>query len=64
MPLETLQFEDFELDRSACELRRDGNVVHLERIPFDLLNLLVERHGELVTRQEILEQIWGKNVYV
>ncbi|MGA7224819.1 MAG: tetratricopeptide repeat protein [Candidatus Acidiferrales bacterium] len=38
--------------------------MHLERIPFDLLNLLVERRGELVTRKEILEQIWGKDVFV
>jgi TolB-like protein/DNA-binding winged helix-turn-helix (wHTH) protein len=64
MPLETVHFEDFELDRSAYELRRGGSIVHLERIPFDLLNLLVERHGQMVTRQEILEQIWGKDVYV
>ena len=64
MPIETLHFEDFELDRSAYELRRGGSIVHLERIPFDLLNLLVERRGELVTRQEILEQIWGKDVFV
>jgi TolB-like protein/DNA-binding winged helix-turn-helix (wHTH) protein/Flp pilus assembly protein TadD len=64
MPLETIHFEDFELDRRACELRCDGSVVHLERIPFDLLNLLVERRGELVTRKEILEQIWGKDVFV
>ena len=64
MPLETVHFEDFELDRSAYELRRGGSIVHLERIPFDLLNLLVERHGQMVTRQEILEHIWGKDVYV
>src|ERR1700736_5239980 len=64
MPIETLHFEDFELDRSAHELRRGGSIVHLERIPFDLLDPLVERHGELVTRQEILEQIWGKDVFV
>ena len=64
MPIETLHFEDFEFDRSTYELRRGGSIVHLERIPFDLLNLLVERRGELVTRQEILEQIWGKDVYV
>jgi TolB-like protein/DNA-binding winged helix-turn-helix (wHTH) protein/Tfp pilus assembly protein PilF len=64
MPVETIHFEDFELDRRACELRCGGSTVHLERIPFDLLNLLVERRGELVTRKEILEQIWGKDVFV
>jgi TolB-like protein/DNA-binding winged helix-turn-helix (wHTH) protein/Tfp pilus assembly protein PilF len=64
MPVETVHFEDFELDRRAYELRRGGSIVHLERIPFDLLNLLVERRGELVTRKEILEQIWGKDIFV
>jgi len=64
MPVQTVHFEDFELDRGAYELRRGGSIVHLERIPFELLNLLVERRGELVTRREILEQIWGKDVYL
>ncbi|HWO39849.1 MAG TPA: winged helix-turn-helix domain-containing protein, partial [Candidatus Acidoferrum sp.] len=64
MSVETIHFEDFELDRRAHELRCGGSIVHLERIPFDLLNLLVERRGELVTRKEILEQIWGKDVFV
>ena len=64
MSVETIHFEDFELDRRAYELRCGGSIVHLERIPFELLNLLVERRGELVTRKEILEQIWGKDVFV
>ena len=64
MSVETIHFEDFELDRRAHELRCGGSIVHLERIPFELLNLLVERRGELVTRKEILEQIWGKDVFV
>jgi len=64
MPAERFEFEDFELDRSAYELRHAGSVVHLERIPLDLLFLLVERRGQLVTRQEIFEHIWGKGVFV
>src|SRR5260370_20602587 len=64
MPAERFEFEDFELDRSAYELRHAGSVVHLERIPLDLLFLLVERRGQLVTRQEIFERIWGKGVFV
>jgi class 3 adenylate cyclase len=57
------QFDDFELDGAAFELRRAGRVLHLERIPMELLLLLVERWGELVTRDEILERIWGKEVF-
>jgi TolB-like protein/DNA-binding winged helix-turn-helix (wHTH) protein/Tfp pilus assembly protein PilF len=64
MPAERFEFEDFELDRSGYELRRAGTVVHLERIPLDLLFLLIERRGQLVTRQEIFEHIWGKGVFV
>lgn len=61
---EYLRFGEFELDRSAFELRRAGRSVHLERIPFELLCLLVQRGGQLVTREEILESIWGKDVYL
>ena len=50
-------FADFAIDRSACELRRDGAVVHLQRIPMELLFLLVERRGQLVTREEIRESL-------
>ena len=59
-----LRFEDFELDRGAFALRRSGRFVRLERIPLELLFLLVERRGLLVTREEILERIWGKNVFL
>jgi len=58
------QFEDFVFDRNAHELRRAGLVVPLQRIPFELLGLLVERRGKVVTRDEIIERVWGKGVFV
>ena len=58
------QFEDFVLNRGACELRRGDVVVPLQRIPLELLCLLVERRGQLVTREQILERVWGKGVFV
>jgi TolB-like protein/DNA-binding winged helix-turn-helix (wHTH) protein len=64
MLADTFRFHDFELDRGAFELRRAGRVVRLERIPLELLFLLVERPGQLVTRDEILESIWGKDVFL
>ena len=54
----------FELDRAAFELRRAGRVVRLERIPLELLLYLAERPGQLVSRDEILERIWSKGVFV
>ncbi len=64
MPSDRFQFEDFVLDTSTFELRRDGVVVPLQRIPLELLCLLVERRGQLVTREEILQRVWGKGVFV
>ena len=56
--------EDFALDQRAYELRRAGRVLKLERIPMELLILLVEGRGQLVTRDEIIERIWGKDVFL
>jgi class 3 adenylate cyclase/tetratricopeptide (TPR) repeat protein len=64
VPEELVVFEDFVFDRSTYELRRSGTVVSLQRIPFELLSLLIERRGKLVTREEILERVWGKGVFV
>ncbi len=64
MSREGLNFGDFELDPPAYQLRREGKPVKLERIPMDLLLLLVNRRGELVTRAEIIETLWGKGVFL
>src|ERR1700722_1235853 len=64
MPETLFQFDDFVLDRGAYELRRGTGRVPLERIPLELLCLLVERRGQLVTREEILDRVWGKGVFV
>jgi TolB-like protein/DNA-binding winged helix-turn-helix (wHTH) protein/Flp pilus assembly protein TadD len=58
------RFGAFELDVAAYELRRDGRPVRLERQPMDLLIMLVERRGLLVTRADIIERLWGKDVFV
>jgi len=60
----TFKFGDLELDVSAYELRRQGRRVKLERIPMDLLILLVERRGDLVSREEIVERLWGKESFL
>ena len=57
-----IHFADLELDLRRYELRREGRVLKLERIPMDLLVFLVQERGRLVTREEIVERIWGKDV--
>jgi len=54
--------EDATLDARAYELRRAGRIVRLERIPMELLLFLAEQRGRLVTREEIVERIWGKGI--
>jgi TolB-like protein/DNA-binding winged helix-turn-helix (wHTH) protein/Tfp pilus assembly protein PilF len=61
---ETLRFRDFELDVEAYQLRRQGRPIRLERQPMELLILLIERRGRLVSRAEIAERLWGKEVFV
>jgi DNA-binding winged helix-turn-helix (wHTH) protein len=52
-----IQFvNDFELNLRAYELRRHGRPVKLERLPMDVLILLIDRPGELVTRDQNLFQ--------
>ena len=65
MPASVLKFgEGFELDRIAYELRRAGRPQKLERIPMEILLLFVDRRGQLVTREEIIERVWGKGVFL
>src|SRR5688572_20358708 len=53
------KFADFELDSGAFELRHRGEPVRLEQNPFELLVLLVENRGQLVTREQIASKLWG-----
>lgn len=61
---ETVRFQDFVLNVAAYELRRDGRRVRLERQPMELLILLVARRGQLVPRSEIVDTLWGQEVFV
>ena len=56
--------DDFELDVRVGELRRSGRPLKLERIPTELLLLFIEHRGQLVTRDEIIQRIWGKDVFL
>jgi DNA-binding winged helix-turn-helix (wHTH) protein len=54
----TFRFGNFELDLRARELRKDGLRLKLDAKPFRVLELLVERAGELVTRKDLRERLW------
>ena len=58
------EFADFRLDCDRFELRRAGRSLKLERKPMELLILLAARDGHLVTRDEIAERLWDREVFV
>src|SRR6202042_1628289 len=63
------RFAEFQLDCASFELLRRGRTqkserISLERIPMELLILLLERPGSVVTRQEIVDRLWGSEVFV
>ncbi len=64
MSADLVRFEEFELDLRAYQVRRAGRTLKLERIPMEVLLLLAQRPGQLVTREEIIEKLWGKDVFL
>ena len=59
-----LRFGQFELDRDARELLRDGRPVRIQPQPLRVLEILLMRAGMLVTREELRQQIWDKATFV
>src|SRR6266446_4223085 len=59
-----IRFGMFEADLEAGDLRRKGFRLKLQNQPFRLLAVLLERPGELVTREELRERIWTDNTFV
>src|SRR5437016_2747144 len=59
-----LRFGSFEADMRAGELRKQGLKVRLQDQPFQILVMLLEQPGELVTRQEIHQKLWPADTFV
>jgi Tol biopolymer transport system component/DNA-binding winged helix-turn-helix (wHTH) protein len=57
-------FGDFTLDQSRYRLQRGTRLLRLEKLPMELLILLVQRRGELVSRDDIAGCLWGKDVFL
>src|ERR1700681_4594955 len=56
--------EDFEVDLRPRCLRRGRHVLKLERIPLEILILLLEHRGEIVSREKIVDRVWGNDVFL
>ena len=59
-----IRFGEYVVDLRTGELRRNGVVLKLQPQPAKVLSILVSRSGEIVTRQELADQVWGSETYV
>lgn len=63
-PSEFLLFGTFEVDLRAGELRKQGKRIKLQDQPFQVLSVLLQRPGDVVTREELRKQIWPEDTFV
>lgn len=59
-----VRFGSFEMDEIAGELRKDGSKIKLQEQPFQILTILLEQPGELVSREEIRKRVWPSDTFV
>lgn len=64
MPIQKYKFEEFEADLKAAELRRNGTRLKLQLQPFQVLVALLERPGDVVTREELRLRLWPQDTFV
>lgn len=57
-------FADITLDRETCRVRRGGRDIHLGPTEFRLLDVLMQRPGRVFSREQLLDRVWGTDVYV
>ena len=58
------QFGLFELDLDVHELRKSGLKIRLQEQPFQVLAMLLERPGEIVSREELRKRLWPQDTFV
>jgi DNA-binding winged helix-turn-helix (wHTH) protein len=59
-----VRFDEFEMDFGRFQLYCSGQPVRLEGLPLQLLMFLIENQRQLVTREQIADALWGKDVFV
>jgi DNA-binding winged helix-turn-helix (wHTH) protein len=60
----TVRFGPYEVDTAAAELRKYGLQVQLQEQPFRVLTALLERPGELVSREDLISRLWADGTHV
>ncbi len=62
--IEFYHFEDIEVDFKKYEIKKKGKLIYLTALEFALLHFLIKHSGEVVSRDAILDEIWGSDVFV
>ncbi len=58
------RFGENELDFGRCELRRSGQPQELTPLEFKLLSALIRHRGRVLTRDQLLDEVWGRGIAV
>ena len=61
---ERLKFSDIELDTETYKVYRDNRQLKLGKIEFNLLSTFMEKPGRVWTRDQLLDRVWGRDIYV
>ncbi len=61
---DTIKVGDIEMDRAAHRVRRSGKDIHLGPTEFKLLDHLIQHPGRVFSREQLLDAVWGSDVYV
>lgn len=64
MAANSIEFADIALDRDACRVHRAGREVRLGPTEFRLLDTLISRPGRVYSREQLLDKVWGQDIYV
>jgi two-component system phosphate regulon response regulator PhoB len=61
---ETLTYRELNMDLITHRVRRDGREIHLGPTEFRLLKFLMENQGRVFSREQLLDSVWGRDIYV
>src|SRR5258708_28819443 len=64
LPMGVVRFGPYEADFAAAELRKNGRKIKLQERPFDILQVLLQQPGEVVTREEFRKRLWPADTFV
>lgn len=62
--MQSFKFGDFEVDFGKYEAKKDGKIIYLTALEFSLLHFLIQNKDKVVSRDAILDGVWGRDVYI